>query len=435
MGRIRVPGDKSISHRALILGGIALGKTTINGLLQGADVLATARAMEALGVDVRDLGDGQWEVHGLGIGGLCAPQGALDMGNSGTAARLLMGLIGSHDISVTMTGDTSLSARPMGRVLEPVSRFGMSYLAAEGAKLPLTMKGAASPVPISYELPVASAQVKSAILLAGLNCPGETTVIEPEPTRDHTEIMLGHLGADIRVETLEGKRAITLTGQGELRAAPIEVPGDPSSAAFVVAAALIVPGSQIVVENVLVNPLRTGFFTTLQEMGADLSFENTRTVNGEAVADIVVLAGPLKGVEVPGSRAPSMIDEYPILAALAGFAEGETRMQGLGELRVKESDRLAAMAAGLGTCGVQIEELPDGLVVTGGGGAKSNSSGVKGGGHIETHMDHRIAMSFLVMGMASDTPISVDDGAMIATSFPGFAELMGGLGGRIGEGT
>jgi 3-phosphoshikimate 1-carboxyvinyltransferase len=432
MGRIRVPGDKSISHRALILGGVALGETNISGLLTGEDVAATAQAMRSLGVEIKETGDGQFKVFGLGVGGLMRPEGPLDMGNSGTAARLLMGLLGTHDLTATMIGDTSLSGRPMGRVLEPVGQFGMAYMAAEGPRLPLTLKGTPTPVPISYELPVASAQVKSAILLAGLNCPGKTSVIEPEPTRDHTEIMLAHLGADIEVERSDGKRIITLSGQKELFGAPIQVPGDPSSAAFLVAAALIVPGSQLVVEEVLINPLRTGFFVTLQEMGADLRFENERTIGGEKVADIVVTAGALRGVDVPQERAPSMIDEYPILAALAGFADGKTRLNGLAELRVKESDRLAAMAAGLQACGVDVEEFPDGLVITGGGAAGSNSSGVKGGAQILTHMDHRIAMSFLVLGLASDEPVRVDDGAMIATSFPGFADLMGALGARIG---
>ena len=429
MGRVRVPGDKSISHRALMFGLLAAGQTRITGLLEGEDVMRTAEAIRRLGGDAIRLGAGEWRVQGVGVGGLRAPDDILYMGNSGTSARLLVGLIGGHPVTATFTGDASLNRRPMARIVEPLSRMGVQFVGREGHRLPMTVTGAAPVMPIEYQLPVASAQTKSAILLAGLNSRGETIVIEPEPTRDHTEIMLRHMGAEISVDDLPGGgRRICLRGQPELRPAAFQVPGDPSSAAFLLVAALITPGSQVTVTDVGMNPLRTGLFDCLREMGADLSIENMRDQGGEMTADITARAGSLRGIVPPSERAPSMIDEYPILAIAAACAEGRSEFRGLAELRVKESDRLAAMAAGLTACGVAVQELPDGLIIEGRGGQLRP---IPGGATIATQMDHRIAMSFLVAGLAAERPVAVDDGAMIDTSFPGFRALMNGLGAAI----
>lgn len=421
-GTITVPGDKSISHRALILGGLATGVTLIDGLLEADDVMATARAVAAMGAFVKDK-QGTFEVRGRGVGGLSAPAGPLDFGNSGTGARLMMGVVAGHSMSATFTGDASLRRRPMGRVLSPLKQMGLNVTGDED-RLPLTLEGTADLMPIEYELPVPSAQVKSAVLLAGLHAPGKTTVTEQQATRDHTERMLRHFGAEISVTERGDARAIAVSGDAELQGRAVTVPGDPSSAAFVVAAALVTRGSNVKIENVLVNPTRTGFFTTVLEMGADLRFENEREIGGEPVADIVVAGSTLNGVGVPANRAPSMIDEYPVLAVVAAFARGETRMEGLGELRVKESDRLAATAAGLDACGVQTSVDGDTLIVTG-------TEKVAGGTTIATHMDHRIAMAFLVMGVGADAPVAIDDASMIATSFTGYTELMSGLGAAI----
>lgn len=419
-GRVRVPGDKSISHRALIFGALSTARTSITGLLEGEDVLNMAAAVRALGAQASKLDDGSWEVIGRGTGGLSQPHGPLDFGNSGTAARLMMGVVAGHDMTAAFTGDASLSRRPMGRVLGPLTTMGIEV--TDGAdRLPLTLRGSASLVPIVYELPVPSAQVKSAVLLAGLHAAGETTVIEREATRDHTERMLRYFGAGVRSQTRDGKTAITVEGDGELEGRPVVVPGDPSSAAFLTAAALIVPDSEITIAGVLVNPTRTGFYTTLREMGADVAFLNEREEGGEPIADIRARASNLKGVTVPASRAPSMIDEYPILAVVAAFADGETRMDGLGELKVKESDRLAATAAGLAANGVPARIDGDTLIVSG-------QRTVRGGGTVATHLDHRIAMAFLTLGLASDRPVTVDDALTIATSFPEFRRLMEGLG-------
>jgi len=422
-GRAKVPGDKSISHRALILGALATGRTRIDGLLDSEDVQATARVVEALGATVSGEG-GAVEVLGQGVGGLQEPEGPLDFGNSGTSARLMLGVVAGHDMRAVFTGDASLSRRPMGRVLRPLTTMGLR-VESEGETMPLTVRGTADLVPIVYELPVPSAQVKSAGLLAGLHAPGRTTVIEPLATRDHTERMLGFFGAELDVEDLDdGTRAITVCGDAELRGAALAVPGDPSSAAFLVVAALICPGSEIVVENVLMNPTRTGFLETLREMGADIEVLEPREAGGEPVGDLRVKASPLKSVRVPPERAPSMIDEYPVLAVVAAFAEGDTRMEGLAELKVKESDRLTATAEGLAACGVEALVDEDTLTVRGG-------SAVRGGGKVATHMDHRIAMAFLTLGLGAEEPVTIDDAAMIATSFPGFAALMGGLGAQI----
>ncbi|RJF94377.1 3-phosphoshikimate 1-carboxyvinyltransferase [Oleomonas cavernae] len=421
-GTVTVPGDKSISHRALILGGLAIGRTEVTGLLEGDDVLRTAEAMRRLGATVTRVGPGHWQVDGVGVGALSEPGDILDLGNSGTGARLLMGLVAGHPITAVFTGDASLNKRPMARVTEPLSRMGAGFVGRAGNRLPLAVVGARAPMPIEYRLPVASAQVKSAILLAGLNAPGETIVIEPEPTRDHSERLLGHFGAVVKIVDLaDGSRRVTLRGQPELIAAPVVVPGDPSSAAFPLVAGLIVPGSDITITNVGLNPLRIGLFDTLIEMGAQIEFLNKRNAGGEPVADLRVRHSVLKGVDVPASRAPSMIDEYPILSVAAAFATGTTRMNGLAELRVKESDRLAAIAAGLAANGVAHEAGADTLVVAGKGT-------VAGGGTVATHLDHRIAMSFLVMGLAAARPVTVDDDHMIDTSFPGFAALMTALG-------
>lgn len=420
-GRIRVPGDKSISHRSLMFGAVTVGETRIDGLLEAEDVLGTAAAMKALGATVVREGEGSWRVAGLGVGGLLEPEGVLDFGNAGTGSRLTMGLVGGHAVAATFVGDASLSRRPMGRVLDPLRRMGVEVIARKGDRLPLTLRGPDSLIPISYRVPVPSAQVKSAVLLAGLNAPGITTVIEPVATRDHTERMLEGFGADIAVEPgPNGERIIRLQGRPNLKPQRVTVPGDPSSAAFAIVAGLVVPGSDVTVENVLLNPLRTGLFTTLLEMGADLTIENERLSGGERIGDVRVRSSRLRGVAVPAERAPAMIDEYPVLAVAAAFAEGETVMDGLEELRVKESDRLAAVARGLEANGVACREGEASLTVTGGGRV--------GGGTVATHLDHRIAMSFLVMGLAASEPVTVDDTAMIATSFPSFLGLMGGLG-------
>ncbi|MBM3554247.1 MAG: 3-phosphoshikimate 1-carboxyvinyltransferase [Alphaproteobacteria bacterium] len=424
----RVPGDKSISHRALMLGGLAIGETLISGLLEGEDVLSTAAAMRALGATAERLADGRWRVAGRGVGGLIEPEDVLDLGNSGTSARLLLGLIAGHPISATMTGDASLRRRPMQRVAEPLRRIGAEIRLRQGGRMPLFVAGAVHPVPIEYRLPVPSAQVKSAILLAGLNTPGRTTVIEPEPTRDHSERMIRAFGGELRVMDVPGGgRRIDLTGQPELVGREVTVPGDPSSAAFPLVAAALVPSSQVTIEGVMVNPLRAGLFQTLKDMGANIAFAKQREADGEPVADVTVATSRLKGVVVPAERAPSMIDEYPILAVAAAFAEGTTEMHGLGELRVKESDRLAAIAEGLAACGVATEISGDTMCVHGKGRPPA------GGGTIRTGLDHRIAMAFLVLGLAADKAVTVDDASPIATSFPDFVPLMRGLGARIVE--
>ncbi|MFK8253489.1 3-phosphoshikimate 1-carboxyvinyltransferase [Ancylobacter terrae] len=426
-GRLNVPGDKSVSHRALIFGALATGETVIEGLLEGEDVLNTARACAALGASVERVGTGSWRVRGVGVGGLRTPEAPLDFGNSGTGARLMMGAVAGHHITATFDGDASLRRRPMKRILDPLALMGAQVIAAaEGGRLPITLSGPRDAIPITYETPVASAQIKSAVLLAGLGAPGKTTVIETEASRDHTERMLAHFGAEVQVEPhgADGRR-ITLTGRPELVPAPIRVPADPSSAAFPVVAALIAQGSELVVEGVMINPLRTGLFTTLKEMGADIEMLDPRVEGGESVADLRVRASSLTGVDVPAARAPSMIDEYPILAVAASFATGITRMRGLSELRVKESDRLAAVAAGLKAAGVAHSIEGDDLIVEGRGRAE-------GGGIVATHMDHRIAMSFLVMGLGSVKPMKVDDISFVATSFPGFIPLMVRLGADIG---
>ncbi|MGI9404658.1 MAG: 3-phosphoshikimate 1-carboxyvinyltransferase [Hyphomicrobium sp.] len=423
-GRVRVPGDKSISHRALIFAGLASGVSRINGLLDAADVINTAKAVAALGASVEKAGS-EWRVAGCGVGGLRQSEAPLDFGNSGTGTRLMLGVIAGHDMSVLMTGDASLSQRPMGRVLTPLEQMGLQV---EGDRdtLPLTVRGSSALVPIAYRLPVPSAQVKSAILIAGLHAAGETTVIEKEATRDHTERMLRFFGADVRSVVQEGLSHITIRGDAELAGHNVTVPGDPSSAAYLAAAALIVPGSDVTIEGVLVNPTRTGFYLTLQEMGGDVAFLNAREEGGEPVADIRVRFSKLNGVTVPAERAPSMIDEYPVLAVVSAFADGVTRMQGLAELKVKESDRLAATAAGLIANGIAAEVEPDALIVRG-------AAKVPGGGIVTTHLDHRIAMAFLTMGLASERPVTVDDATMIATSFPEFRELMTGLGATFSD--
>jgi 3-phosphoshikimate 1-carboxyvinyltransferase len=427
-GRIRVPGDKSISHRSMIFGLLSIGETRVEGLLEGDDVLRTAEACRALGATITRDAPGRWRIVGAGIGGLKDPSDILDFGNAGTGSRLMMGVAGSHPITSTFDGDASLRKRPMRRILDPLTQMGVTVVSeAEGGRVPLTLRGPKETIPITYETPAASAQIKSAILLAGLNSPGKTTVIEREATRDHTERMLRHFGASVEV-ALHGAdgRAITLQGQPELRGTEIVVPTDPSSAAFPLVAALITPGSDVVLEGVMMNPLRTGLITTLIEMGASIERLNERDEGGETVADLRVRHSRLTGVTVPHARAPAMIDEYPILAVAAAFADGTTRMQGLHELRVKESDRLAAVAAGLAEAGVEHEIQGDDLLVHGSNGK------VRGGGNpVATHLDHRIAMSFLVMGLATAQPMTVDDGAMIATSFPSFLPLMRELGATI----
>jgi 3-phosphoshikimate 1-carboxyvinyltransferase len=426
-GTIRPPGDKSISHRALMLGALAVGETAIDGLLEGEDVLSTAAAMRAFGATVNRDEAGRWTVRGLGVGGLLEPEAVIDYGNAGTGVRLALGIAGSHAFATTFTGDTSLVNRPMDRVLEPLRRMGVQALTRSQNRLPLTIKGPDVLVPIEYRVPVPSAQVKSAVLLAGLNTAGTTTVIEPVPTRDHTELMLAAFGAAIEARPGEdGARVIPLDGRIDLRPQAITVPGDPSSAAFAVVAALIVEGSDIVVENMMLNPTRTGLIETLAEMGADIAIDNRRKVGGEEAGDLRVKASRLKGITVPAERAPSMIDEYPVLAIAASFAEGDTVMQGIGELRVKESDRIAAIAAGLAANGVSAEEDTDSLLVHG-------AATVAGGGIVDAKHDHRIAMSFLVLGMAAENPVAVGDATSIVTSFPGFRSQMEALGGVFSE--
>lgn len=425
-GELRVPGDKSISHRALMFGALAVGETHITGLLEGEDVMRTAAAMRTMGVGVAQDDGGAWRVDGLGVGGLHAPAEALYMGNSGTTTRLIAGILAGHGFATTLDGDASLRKRPMGRVIEPLSRMGARFAASEGGRLPMTITGSDALIPIEYETPVASAQVKSAVLLAGLHAPGETSVTERAATRDHTERMLRHFGATVLEEPATGGGTrITVIGQPELYGAPVDVPGDPSSAAFPAVAALIVPGSELLLRHVGTNPARTGLYACLAEMGADIEWRDAREVAGEPVADLALRASRLRGIEVPPERAPSMIDEYPILAVAAAFAEGDTVMRGIGELRVKESDRLTAIARGLTACGIEVEEGADSLVVHGLGGAPT------GGATIATELDHRLAMTFLVLGLASDRPVAVDDATPIETSFPGFVALMASLGADI----
>jgi 3-phosphoshikimate 1-carboxyvinyltransferase len=422
-GRARVPGDKSISHRALILAAMTVGESTVAGLLEGEDVLNTAKAMRELGARLARTPEGLWRIHGVGVGGFAQPAAPLDFGNSGTGCRLAIGAVAGCPVTATFDGDASLRSRPMRRVLDPLARMGARVVEqADGGRLPLTLQGALDPLPIEYESPVPSAQLKSAVLLAGLAAPGETTVIEAEATRDHTERLLRHFGAKI-VTKAHGElgRRVTLKGQPELEPASVVVPADPSSAAFPLVAALIVPGSELILHSVMTNPLRTGLFKTLLEMGATIETIEKRDDGGEEVADLRVKTSRLKGVEVPPERAPSMIDEYLVLGVAAAFAEGTTRMRGLKELRVKESDRLEATAAMLRVNGVAVEIEGDDLIVHGKGT-------VAGGGEVKTHMDHRIAMSALVMGLASENPVRIDDSAFIATSFPGFVELMRSLG-------
>jgi 3-phosphoshikimate 1-carboxyvinyltransferase len=423
---VRAPGDKSISHRALILGALAEGETRIEGLLEGEDVLRTAEAMALFGATVTREGEGRWRVQGHGR--FLEPEAVVDCGNSGTGVRLIMGATAGFDLIACFTGDQSLRGRPMMRILRPLSQMGATYLCREAGRLPLALKGGGLSA-IAYRLPEPSAQVKSAVLLAGVHAAGVTEVIEPEATRDHTERMLRAFGAEVDVADAADGRHIRLAGGQRLVGAAIRVPGDPSSAAFPLVAALITPGSVVTVEGVLLNPLRAGLFVTLQEMGADLAIANVREEGGEQVGDVTARHSALKGVEVPAERAPSMIDEYPILAVAAAYAEGATHMRGIGELRVKESDRIAMMAAGLAACGVGVEEEPEGLVVA--GTARGNHA-VAGGGLVRTHGDHRIAMSHLILGLGAEKAVAVDEPGMIATSFPGFGELMAGLGAEIG---
>jgi len=422
-----VPGDKSISHRALILGALAIGETRITGLLEGQDVIDTGRAMRAFGAEVTDHGDGVWTVHGVGVGGFGEPETVIDCGNSGTGVRLIMGAMATSPITATFTGDASLNRRPMARVTEPLALFGTQSFGRSGGRLPMMVIGAQDPLPVRYAVPVPSAQVKSAVLLAGLNAPGETVVIEREATRDHSERMLAGFGATISTEVTEEGRVITLQGRPELKPQTITVPRDPSSAAFPVCAALVVEGSDVLVPNIGLNPTRAGLFTTLQEMGADLTFENLHEEGGEPVADLRARFSPdMKGIEVPPGRAASMIDEYPVLSVVAAFAQGDTVMRGVKELRVKESDRIDAMATGLRANGVAVQDGEDWWIVTGHG-----PGSVAGGETVQSHLDHRIAMSFLILGMAAQRPVSVDDGGPIATSFPIFEPLMAALGARI----
>lgn len=423
-GTIRVPGDKSISHRSIMLGALAVGETRVTGLLEGEDVLSTAAAMRAMGASVERIGAGEWSVHGVGVGALLQPQASLDMGNSGTSTRLLMGLVASHPITATFVGDASLSKRPMGRVIDPLSQMGVAFEASEGGRLPLTVRGASPAVPIEYRLPVASAQVKSAVLLAGLNTPGITTVIEPVPTRDHSERMLRGFGADLSVEVQgDGSRVIRLVGEAELKPQTIEVPGDPSSAAFFIVAALVVPGSELRIENVGLNPTRAGLIEVLREMGGQIEEVNRREVGGEPVADLVVRHSALKGIAVDPAVVPSMVDEFPALFVAASLAEGTTVTTGLEELRVKESDRISVMAAALTGAGARVTETEDGLTIEGSGGEPLRGTA----GAIVTHLDHRIAMSMAVAGLASRDGVEVDDTRPIATSFPVFEALLDGL--------
>ncbi|MHA6333316.1 3-phosphoshikimate 1-carboxyvinyltransferase [Qipengyuania sp. CAU 1752] len=419
-GRIRVPGDKSISHRAMMLGALAVGETKVTGLLEGEDVMATACAMRAMGASIEKKGE-EWRIRGVGVGGLLQPRTALDMGNSGTSTRLLMGLVASHGITATFTGDASLSRRPMARVIEPLGQMGAQFHGPEGGTLPITVEGLCPAVSIEYRLPVASAQVKSAILLAGLNAPGITSVIEPVPTRDHSERMLRGFGADIEVEEIGGDRIIRLRGEADLAPQSIEVPGDPSSAAFFVVAALLVEGSDLVIENVGLNPTRAGLFSVLRDMGGQIEELDRREVGGEPVADLRVRHSNLTGIEIDPALAPSMIDEFPVLFVAAAVAKGTTITNGLEELRVKESDRLSAMAAALTGAGAQVEEHEDGLAITGTGGALLRGSSSN---RIKTHLDHRIAMSMAVAGLVSTKGVEIDDTRHIATSFPIFEDLL-----------
>ncbi len=421
-GRIRVPGDKSISHRSMMLGALAVGRTRVTGLLEGEDVMATAAAMRAMGASIERLETGEWVIDGVGVGGLLQPRQALDMGNSGTSTRLLMGLVASHAITATFVGDASLSKRPMGRVIDPLSQMGADFTAAPGGRLPLTLRGISPAVPISYRLPVASAQVKSAVLLAGLNTPGVTTVIEPVPTRDHSERMLRGFGADLSVEvSADGTRTIHLTGEAELRPQTIEVPGDPSSAAFFVVAALLVPGSDLVIENVGLNPTRAGLFGVLRDMGGQIEELDRRDVGGEPVADLRVRHSALTGIAVDPAVVPSMVDEFPVLFVAAALASGRTVTTGLDELRVKESDRITVMRVALEQAGAAVTETEDGLIIDGTGGEPLRGAN---NAPVATHLDHRIAMSMAVAGLASKGGVEVDDTRPIATSFPIFETLL-----------
>ena len=424
-GDLIVPGDKSISHRSLMFAGLAVGESRIEGLLEGEDVLATAAAMRSMGAKIERGNDGVWRVWGVGVGGLLQPETALEMGNSGTSTRLLLGLIASHGITATFTGDASLSKRPMGRVIEPLSQMGAEFTSSPGGRLPLTMRGLCPAVPIEYTLPVASAQVKSAVLLAGLNTPGITRVIEPVLTRDHSERMLSGFGAELTIEETPQGRVISIRGEAELQPQRITVPGDPSSAAFWMVAASIVPDSDVTIANVGLNPTRTGIITALRMMGADIAEIDARTVGGEPVADLRVRHAPLRAIEVPADLAPSMIDEYPVLFVAAAFAQGRTVARGAEELRVKESDRIAAMAAALGANGVVLEEFEDGLAITGTGGDP-----IPGGAPIASKLDHRIAMSMVVAGLCAKSDIGIDDAAPVATSYPGFFDTLDQLTGR-----
>ena len=425
-GTAPVPGDKSISHRSLMLSALAVGTSRVTGLLEGEDVLATAAAMRAMGAVIERGDDGVWTIDGVGVGGLLQPATALEMGNSGTSTRLLMGLVSSHAITATFTGDASLSKRPMGRVIEPLSQMGAEFTASPGGRLPLMLRGIVPAVPIDYTLPVASAQVKSAILLAGLNTPGITRVVEPVPTRDHSERMLTGFGAKLTVQETPAGRVIELHGEAELQPQTITVPGDPSSAAFPVVAALLVPGSHVTITNVGLNPTRAALFDVLRAMGGDITFQNSREVGGEPVADLVVRASTLTGIDVDPAVAPAMIDEFPVLFVAAALAKGRTVTRGLEELRVKESDRITTMAEGLRATGARVEETEDGLIIDGTGGDL-----LPGGGTVEAKLDHRIAMSFVVAGLVSRDPVTIDDMAPVATSFPTFTTLLRGLGASL----
>ena len=427
-GTVAVPGDKSISHRALMLSALAIGESRIEGLLEGEDVLATAAAMRAMGAQIERGSDHIWRVHGVGVGGLLQPQSALDMGNSGTSTRLLMGLVSSHAITVTFTGDASLSRRPMGRVIDPLGLMGADFTASPGGRLPLMVRGLCPAVPIRYRLPVASAQVKSAIMLAGLNTPGITQVIEPVPTRDHSERMLAGFGARVEISEEDGARVIAVHGEAELQPQTIIVPGDPSSAAFLMVAALLVPGSDVTITNVGVNPTRAGLIEVLKAMGGDIDMVQPRTMGGEPVVDLIVRHSALRGIETDHAIVPSMVDEFPILFVATAMAQGRSVLRGLDELRVKESDRIRVMADGLAAIGVRVEEVEDGLIIDGSGGDP-----LPGGSTIESHLDHRIAMSFAVAGLVSKAGVTVDDMAPVATSFPGFVDLLKSLGGDLGR--
>ncbi len=429
IGEVKLPGDKSISHRAVMLGAIAIGRTKINGLLEGEDVLATIAALSSMGAVINKCDDGSWSVDGVGLGGLSEPDNVLDMGNSGTAARLLMGVLAGQDMICFINGDASLRGRPMRRVTDPLGLMGAEFSYRKGGLMPLLIKGSDDLLAMEYKLPVASAQVKSAVLLAGLSALGKTTVIEDKPTRDHTERMLGHFGGEIEIQSMDnGGNRITITGQPELTSADLTIPSDPSSAAFPMVAAIITKGSDITLSNVGLNKTRTGLFTSLIEMGADIKITNQKMEGGEEIGDIIVKSSQLNGIEIPANRAASMIDEYPILAVAAAFAMGKTIMRGIGELRVKECDRLKAIVDGLCANGVTVENGDDWIIIHG------NFGNVKGGGFVETHLDHRIAMSFLVMGLAAKNPITIDDASPIETSFPNFHQIMTDLGANLGNG-